>query len=302
MRKLYPLLLLFSILAVISLAVFTIIVHHNSSHKKEVLFVKTAPKRIVSLAPNITEILFELGLSERIVAVSSDSDYPPAAIEKEKVGSFWQPNTEAVIACRPDFVITEWFEQQNAVAESLKRLNYNVLTLRLINIDDLSDAIEKIGVATFTQQQAQNLNDTIKTKLSRIKQKYNKSEKPSVLWVVEQEPLRVAGTNTFLSEMITITGGKNAISPTVQQYPQLSTEELLRCGAEVIIQSSMSKDKEKIEQQQVAAEKFWSRYNDLPAVKNNRIYVVESDNLLRLGPRITDGVDKIGTLIHPELQ
>lgn len=287
-------------IAFIAVLVIIIKLNNHKVDKTEMVFPENPPQRIVSLAPNITEILFELGLVDRIAAVSSDSDYPPQASEKTKVGSFWSPNTEAIIACKPDLVITEWFEQQDIVAKSLKRLNYKVLTLRLTNLDELSAAIEQIGKATFTQQQAQYLNDTIQSKLSRIKLKYSTAEKPSVLWVVEQEPLRVAGTNTFVSELITIAGGKNTIGQTVQQYPQISTEELLRCGAEVIIQSSMLKDV--TEQQQKAAEKFWSRYSDLPAVKNNRIYVVESDNLLRLGPRITDGVEKIGKLIHPELK
>ena len=91
------------------------------------------PERIVSLAPNITEILFELGLGEKIVAVSSDSDYPNEAAEKKKVGTFWQPNTEAVIAAKPDLVITlrTRTNQQKAVADSLRRLGYQVLLLQL---------------------------------------------------------------------------------------------------------------------------------------------------------------------------
>jgi ABC-type hemin transport system substrate-binding protein len=79
------------------------------------------PQRIVSLAPNLTEILFALGLGEKVVATSSDSDYPPETAELEKVGTFWQPNTEAVIATRPDLVVTLSFGQQQSVAETLKR-------------------------------------------------------------------------------------------------------------------------------------------------------------------------------------
>ena len=78
--------------------------------------------RIVSLAPNLTEILFAIGLEDEIVGVTLDSDYPPDAAEKPKVGTFWQPNIEAVVAARPSLVITLGFEQQKTLAERLKRI------------------------------------------------------------------------------------------------------------------------------------------------------------------------------------
>ncbi|MFA5553754.1 MAG: helical backbone metal receptor [Phycisphaerae bacterium] len=260
---------------------------------------QTEPQRIVSLAPNITEILFALGLDEKIVAVSSDSDCPPAAKEKEKVGSFWQPSTERIIACKPDLVITEWFEQQNLVAQSLKRLNYKVLTFRLTNLGELSAAIEQIGQACFRQQQAAELVQKIENRLNDLRNEFDVPDKPKVLWVVEQQPTRVAGTETFVSELIKFAGGINAIGPTVQHYPQLSSEEILASKADIIIQSSMTQTS--ITQQQKSAEQFWSRYPSLAAVRNKRIYVIESDMMLRLGPRIVDGVEVIGKLIHPEL-
>lgn len=256
-------------------------------------------QRIVSLAPNITEILFALGLGDRIIAVSNDCDYPPAALEKNRVGSFWQPNIEAIIACKPDLVVTLWFEQQQQVAGSLQRLNYKVITLKLERIDELFPSIEKIAAATSTQQKAQKLIEDIERQLGRLHQRFDKPHKPAVLWVVQSEPLRIAGVNTFISELITTAGGKNAIGPTLQQYPQLSTEELLRCGAEVIIQSAMSR--QSTEQQQKNAEQFWSTYKDLPAVQNGRVHVVNPDIVLRLGPRLPEGVELIGNLIYPQI-
>jgi iron complex transport system substrate-binding protein len=257
------------------------------------------PQRIVSLAPNITEILFALGLGDRVVAVSNDCDYPAAVLEKNKVGSFWQPNTEAIIAFKPDLVITLWFDQQEQVARSLQRLNYKVITLKLEKIDELATGIEKIAAATSTQQKAQKLIEDIEDKLNQLHQRFDKPDKPAVLWVVQPEPLRIAGVNTFVSELITIAGGKNAIGPTLQQYPQLSTEELITCGAQVIIQSAMSR--QNIEQQQKNAELFWSAYKDLPAVKNGRIHVINPDTVLRLGPRLPEGVELIGNLIHTQI-
>ena len=93
--------------------------------------------------------------------------------------------------------------------------------------------------------------------------------------------------------------GENAIGATIQQYPSIGSEEILVCGAEVIIQSAMGA--ENIGQQQEAAEVFWSRFSNLPAVANSRIYVIESDTVLRLGPRLPEGVATIARCLHPEI-
>ncbi len=258
----------------------------------------TAVNRIVSLAPNLTEILFALGLGEKVVAVSSDSDYPPEAANKNKVGTFWQPNTEAIIASKPDLVITECFEQQKSVAVTLHRLGYRVLPLKIESIEAMLVAILYIGDATGTQNRAGQLVEDITNRLDNLRLKLAPANKVKVLWVVQTEPLRVAGRNTFLNQLLELVGGENAIGPTIQQYPPLSTEELLACNAEVIIQTSMGKTD--IGRQQQQAEIFWGKWASLPAVKDNKIYVVDSDTVLRLGPRLPQGVEMVGHCLHPD--
>ena len=256
------------------------------------------PNRIVSLAPSLTEILFALGLDDKIVGVTLDSDYPPAAQEKTKVGTFWQPDTEAVIAAKPDLVVTLQIEQQKSIADSLNRLGYQVLALKIEKIEELFTATQKIGIATGSEQRADELIEQIKGQLNYLKSKYSSTNKPKVLWVVQTEPLRVAGRNTFINEFIELLGGENAIGPTIQQYPPIGTEELLACNAEVIIQTSMGKTN--IGRQQQQAEIFWRKWASLPAVKDNKIYVVDSDTVLRLGPRLPQGVEMVGHCLHPD--
>lgn len=257
------------------------------------------PKRIASLAPNLTEILFALGLDEKIVAVSSDSDYPPEAADKKKTGTFWQPETEAIIVCRPELVITLGFEQQRAVADTLRRLGYNVLTLNIEKINDLFEAIDKIGGAAGCRQRANELNKKIAAQVDDFKTRYGSSARGvRVLWVVQPEPLRVAGRNTFINELLELAGGENAISATIQQYPSIDSEELFACGAEVVIQSAMATSQ--ISEQQKAAEAYWQNRPNLPAVKNNRIYVLNPDTLLRLGPRLPEGIQMIAECLHPQ--
>ncbi|MHC4423553.1 MAG: ABC transporter substrate-binding protein [Planctomycetota bacterium] len=262
--------------------------------------IQKTPERIVSLAPNLTEILFALGLDEKIVDVSSDSDYPPKAANKKKIGSFWQPNTEAIIASKPDLVVTLRLrtEQQKPTADSLRRLGYRVLTLRIETISELLAAIQEIGITTGCKPRADQLVESISHHLDRLQSKLGSADKVKVLWVVQVEPLRVVGRNTFINELIELAGGENAIGNTLQQYPPIGAEEILTCGAETIIQSGMGKSN--MAEQQKAAERFWSRWANLPAVKNNRVYVVEPDTTLRLGPRLPQGVKIINNCLYPD--
>jgi iron complex transport system substrate-binding protein len=258
----------------------------------------TAGERIITLSPNITEIAYSLGLGNRIIAVSSDSDWPAQAKEKIRVGSFWQPNIEAIIAARPDLVITEKFEQQKTVADNLGRLGIAVLTLQVDTIDQLREAILQIGSAARCRQEAEKVSIDIDTQINNLRSKFARAKKTKTLWVVQPEPLRVAGRNTFINELIEIAGGENCLGQTIQQYPQIGEEELLTCPAEVIIQSAMGKTD--IAEQQKEAEKNWAKQTNLPAVKMGRIYVVNSDLVLRLGPRLPQGIETIGRLLHPE--
>jgi iron complex transport system substrate-binding protein len=258
----------------------------------------TTADRIITISPNITEIAFALGLGEKIIAVSSDSDWPAEAKGKIKVGSFWQPNIEAVIAAKPDLVITETFEQHKTIADNLECLNIRVLSLKIESIDEMVDAIRQTGDATGVRQAAEETAERILSKIEGIRKKFAGRDRPKVLWVIQAEPLRVAGQKTFINEIIEIAGGENCLGKTIQQYPQIGDEELLTNPADVIIHSAMGKAS--MEEQQKEAEVFWLKYKNLPAVKNKRIYVVNSDIVLRLGPRLPEGIETVARLLHPE--
>lgn len=258
-----------------------------------------SPQRIVSLSPNLTEIVFALGLGEKVVGVSNNCDWPAEAKTKPKMGTFWQPNTEAIIAAKPDLVVCESFLQQKEVAETLKRAGLRVLSLRAESIEELFNAIIQIGSATGCLDKAEALTAKIKGELDEIRAKASSAKKVKVLWAVQTEPMRVVGVKTFVNEIIDLAGGQNVIAPTGDQYPSISTEVILGCGAEVIIQSAMGS--ENIPGQQKAAEEFWSRYANLPAVKDKKIYVIDPDTVFRLGPRLPQGVEGVAKLLHPEL-
>ena len=128
-----------------------------------------APQRIVSLSPNLTEIVFALGLGDRVVGVSNNCDWPADAKQKPKMGTFWQPNTEAIIAAKPDLVVCESFLQHKEVAETLKRTGLRVVSLRAESIEELYNVIIQIGQAAGCADKAEPLAAKIKSGIDQIR-------------------------------------------------------------------------------------------------------------------------------------
>jgi len=256
-------------------------------------------KRIVSLAPNLTEILFALGLDEQVVGVTLHCNYPPAAAEKSKVGTFWQPNIEAVIAAKPDLVVALRFTQQRDIAERLTRIGYDCLTVNVDKVGEVFEAIKKIGSATSRHTQAAELASHLRTKLNQLSALMATNERLKVLWVIDRDPLRVAGRDTFVNELIKLAGGENAIGPTVHKYPPIGSEQVIACAADVIIEPAMAS--ESVAEQQRTAIEYWSRFKNVPAVANQRVYVIPPDTVCRLGPRLYEGVEMVARCLRPEL-
>lgn len=258
-----------------------------------------APARIVSMAPNLTEILFALGLESNVVGVTQDSDYPPAAREKPSVGTFWQPNIEAVIATRPDLVVTLEFEQQRDLARRLRRLGYGSLVVDVETIADLFESILAIGEATGASERAGALCADMRGEIDRLKAAAAGKDRVKVLWVVQREPLRAAGRDTFINEMIELAGGENAIGPTLHKYPPVGAEQVIAAGPEVIIEPVMLPGAIELQRRQALA--YWSRFENVPAVSAGRIYVIDGDVVSRLSPRLPTGIRTIAECLRPEL-
>jgi len=173
------------------------------------------------------------------------------------------------------------------------------LTVNVEKVDELLEAIKAIGSATDKGPQAESLVNQIKGELESLSRKLSEGKKVRVLWVVQREPLRVAGRDTFINELIELAGGENAIGPTVHKYPPIGIEQVIACNADVIIEPAMTGGVS--DRQHRAALQYWGRFSYLPAVKNHRIYIVDADTVSRLGPRIGEGVSKIARCLHPEL-
>jgi iron complex transport system substrate-binding protein len=257
------------------------------------------PARIVSMAPNLTEVLFALGLEPNVVGVTQDSDYPLAAKDKPRVGTFWQPNIEAVIATRPDLVVTQTFEQQRDLARRLRRMGYDSLMVDLDTLDGLFEGILAIGEATGAARQARTLCADMRTEIDRLTVATAGMRRVRVLWVVQREPLRVAGRATFVNEMIELAGGENAVGPTLHVYPAIGAEQVIAAAPEVIIEPAMLPGM--MDQQRAQALSYWSRFENVPAVRAGRIHVIDGDIVSRLGPRLPTGIRTIARCLRPDL-
>lgn len=250
------------------------------------------------MAPNLTEILFGLGLDEEIAGVTKYSTYPPQAQEKTCVGTFWQPDVEAVLALGPTLMVNLWFDQQAALVSRMERIGCETLTLRIENIDQLYQAIVEIGKAVNKQPQAQLMVERLQGKQSEIIARYAGREKPKVLWVIQRYPFRVAGRDTFVNELIEMAGGVNAIGPTLTQYPPINTEEVIGSLPDVIIEPVM--DAEQFEEQKKSAEEFYHRYAIVPAVRNGKIHIIDGDLVSRLGPRLDEAAELVAGCLWQE--
>ncbi len=254
--------------------------------------------RIVSMAPNLTEILYALGLGENVVATTSDSDYPPQAASKPSVGSFWLPDIEAVIGGRPDLIVTLDIPQQRSLTSRLKRMGYPCLAVSIWTVDELFRAVETIGQATERQAQAQTLVCGIRTDIERLARALTERDRPRVLWVVQREPLRVAGRNTFINELIELAGGQNAIGPTLHKYPPIGAEQVIAANVEVIVEPAMTGGDLAEQHRQALA--YWGRLPHVPAVAHGRIYVIDPDTVSRLSPRLYQGIESIAACLWPD--
>jgi len=257
------------------------------------------PERIVSLAPNITEILFALGLEEQLVGVTLDCDYPPETVMKTRVGTFWQPDIEATIALRPQLTITLSFDRQRDIAARLGRMDYNCLSVNIESITDFFAATLQIGCSTAKLAPANELVNDIQTELHEIAARVAGQERLKVLWVVQREPLRVAGRDTFANEIIELAGGENAIGPTLHQYPPIGSEQVFACGAQVIIEPAMGSAS--LAEQYKSAIEYWNSFESLPAVVNGRVFLIDADTVTRLGPRLARGVRTVAQCLWPDL-
>jgi iron complex transport system substrate-binding protein len=254
-----------------------------------------SPRRIVSLAPSVTETLFALGAGDLLVGICSFCDFPQDVERITRVGSYAMPNVEAIIAQSPDVVIGVPPNSPEVIA-ALQRTGLKVVIVQVDTIAQIENAIRTIAREAGRASEGEQLLVTMRQQIAAIQARLSGAPQRRVLMLVGQNPLIAVGSDIFLNELISLAHGVNIATATGQQWPHLSLEFAIANQPEVIIDGSMGSE-EKDKEQRLGV---WRNFPALPAVKEKRVYGRHSYSLLRPGPRLAEAFEEIARFIHPE--
>lgn len=260
----------------------------------------SAPQRVISLAPSLTEILFAVGAGDKVVGVTQYCNYPPEAAQKEKIGGFSAKtiSVEKIIALKPDLVLAAGAIHQ-PVIEALQAANIPVVSIAGKDVPGVYSDILLIGQMTGQGEKAAQVVDNMKTRIAAVQAKLAtipKEKRLTVLWETWDEPLMTAGPSTFTGQMVELAGGVNIFADLKEEYPQVSLEEVVKRNPAVIM--APDTHGEKLTPERVAQRPGWDRVD---AVRNKRIVLINGDIASRAGPRIADAVEMMAKALYPEL-
>ncbi len=262
------------------------------------------PRRIVSLSPSTTEILYALNMEDRVVGVTDFCNYPPEAKQKTRLGGFLDPNFEAIASLKPDMVFI-LPEQQN-VRNFLKEMK---IPFRIVNnktVADILGAIKIIGNVCRVQKRALALIDSLAGRVEKIRKLTQGKSRPKVLVSIGRSigngtlaDIYAAGENTYYSELIRIAGGQNALQNKSVAYPLLSGEGLVKLNPDIIVDIIFGAAKDSLAVE--AAKKDWQQLPQIKAVRENQIFVINASYAVIPGPRFIRLLDTLAQIIHPEI-
>ncbi len=244
------------------------------------------PNRIISLAPNLTEILFAMGLGDRIVGVTNFCDYPEDSKGKPKVGGMYNPSLEAVVSLRPDMVIVTPDGNLKEFEERLRSLSIRTYIFKARRLYELSDEIRRLGGALGFTEKAEVFAKDIEEAFNRYKALGTRHKGKKSLFIIWPEPLIVAGSGTAIDDAISLLGYENIASKANIAYPKYSVEEIMRQAPDVIFIGKGHADVK------AASRNIIEKLSEVPAVKHGEVYFI-SDSIYRLGPRIIQGIDEM---------
>jgi len=258
------------------------------------------PQQIVSISPGNTEIVFALGLEDKLVGVTEFCDYPPEALLKPQVGGFNTVDIERVVEIQPDLILASSIHENEALPR-LEGLGLTVLAMSPQNLDEVLDAIALIGRCTGAQEQAAQLTAGMQQRIEAVTSRtagLADDDKPRVFYIVWHEPLMTIGSETIIHQLITLAGGSNIAGNIVDDYPTLVMEAVIEAVPQIIIAGADMGAGASLPYQFALTEE---RFRSLSARIDGRIYEIETDLVGRPGPRIVDGLEGFAELIHPEL-
>jgi iron complex transport system substrate-binding protein len=257
------------------------------------------PQRIVSLAPSNTEIVYALGLADRLVAVTDYDDYPPEVKQKPTIGGFSTPNIEVVVAMNPDLILATSIHKDKVIPQ-LEARGLTIVGLNPKTVDEVMASITMVGRVTGKQKEAASLITGMQQRLKTVTAKtegLKAEQRPGTFYVLWHNPLMTAGAGTLQNELIKMAGGAN-IAAGLTNYADISLEAVLAANPDIIIAGdSMGKNQGQI----FAVVSTDERLAETAARRSGRVYSIDANVVSRPGPRIVDGLEQFARFIHPEL-
>ena len=258
----------------------------------------SAPSRIVSTAPSITEILYALGLGDRVVGVSRFCEYPPQAKEKTNVGGFLDPNLEVLVGLKPDLVIL--LDSAGPLRDGIEKLDMAHLTVKNRTVDDILESFHLIGRRCGVEGKAEDLIQQLNARIKRVAERTKGSRRPRVLFVVSRlldsgdiRDVYVAANDGYFSRLIELAGGKNACPSGPETFPVVSVEGLLKIDPDIIMDASFAADSSDT----TVSEDDWKSLATLKAVKTGRVCCLHEDYARIPGPRFVELLERMAELI-----
>lgn len=259
--------------------------------------VQLGPLRIVSLVPAITETLFALGLGERVVGVSNYCDYPPEAARLPHVGSFTDPVAEAIVALRPDLVLTSPSPGNETAVRAIERTGVAVRVVQSEGgLADARSAMMEVARAVGAGTQGEALTASIDARLALVRQTAAPLERVKTAIVVGREPLVLAGPASYLGELLVLAGGVNVADAVGGRWPRVGMEFLVSTAPSVLVDLSVSMGESSQPTGDPAG--AWSALASIPAVADRRVFAENASVMLRPGPRVADAAEVLFGVLH----
>jgi len=241
-------------------------------------------RRVVSLAPDLTEDVFAVGAGDRLVGVTTFCNFPEQAKAIQKVGDTMTPNMESIIALKPDVVLVSTASQIETFAKTLEQNNIAVYVTDPRSLDEMLRDLKQLGDLLGTRERADELVASLQQRIDAVTSSVPADDKQHqrVFVQVSREPLFTIGKQSFLTDLVARAGGRSVTADVDSAYPRLSKETAARLDPQVIILSESDDDLEPNE-----------IFKSSPAVKNGRVYKINADILSRPGPRLIDALEQV---------
>ena len=259
------------------------------------------PQRIISLAPNNTEILFALGLEEKVMGVTRYCNYPPQVKNKPQVGGFSDFSLETILSLNPDLVLAIR-GNPDVLLNSIREYGCPVFALELQSAQDVIDALLLVGELTDSASEAKQVSDKMKSQLEDIELKLKGSEPKKVYFGAMESPFFTCGGETFISNNIKQAGGENIFEDLETAWPSVSLEQIRGSDPEIIFPGMSGPPFGKTDKEEILAilreDEIWKHVS---AVKSGNLFLINEDLVHRPGPRIIQGIEAMAKAIHPEV-